>query len=91
MSLNKTAIPAVPVDVNPGLLRFLQAIKVRFDTVQSTELPVYTTEELKATVARLHTGKLVRCSNGNAGAECLAYCDGLNWKIIELGATVSTT
>lgn len=33
---------------------------------------------------------LVVCSNGNAGARCLALSDGTNWKVIALGATIST-
>lgn len=36
-----------------------------------------------------HAGKIVFCSNGNAGAACLAYSNGTNWKVIALGANIS--
>lgn len=31
------------------------------------------------------------CTDGDAGAECLAVHDGTGWKVVSLGATVSTT
>jgi hypothetical protein len=41
--------------------------------------------------AAAHKGKIVECSNGNAGAKCLAYSDGTNFKVIALGATVAAS
>jgi len=37
------------------------------------------------------TGDLAYCSNGNAGAKCLAFYDGSTWKRIALGTTISAT
>ena len=50
----------------------------------------------KSTVAELpsaadNTDALRSCSNGNAGAACLVYSDGTNWKVVALGATASAT
>ena len=36
-----------------------------------------------------NTGKLVHCSNGAAGAPCLAYSNGAAWLRITLGAAVA--
>ena len=37
-------------------------------------------------------GALVYCSNGSAGAACIAYSNGTAWKVVAaIGATVSAT
>ena len=36
-------------------------------------------------------GRIVFCTDGDAGNKCLAVDDGTAWKRISLGATVSTT
>lgn len=36
-----------------------------------------------------YPGRIVFCSNGNAGAACLAYSDGANWRVLALGANVA--
>jgi hypothetical protein len=36
----------------------------------------------------VHATKIITVSDGNAGAKCLAYSDGVHWLIIALGATV---
>jgi len=41
--------------------------------------------------AASHTNRLVVCTNGDAGARCLALSDGSNWKRIALGSNVSAT
>lgn len=33
-----------------------------------------------------YAGKLVHLSDGNAGAECLAFSNGTAWKVVTLGA-----
>ena len=38
-----------------------------------------------------HKGRLVHVSNGNAGAECLAYSNGTSWLRVVFGAAVATT
>lgn len=35
-------------------------------------------------------GRVVFCTDGDGGNKCLAVDDGLNWKRVALGATVST-
>lgn len=52
-------------------------------------LPTYTVAGLPT--ASANNRRLVRCSNGNAGAACLALSDGTNWLRIALGAAVSAT
>lgn len=47
------------------------------------------------TVAQLNAltgveGQIAYCSDGNAGAKCLAVYDGSNWKVVAFGATIST-
>lgn len=53
-------------------------------------LPTYTTATLPTPSAAI-AGQLVRVSDGNAGAACLAECNGAAWKVIALGATCSAT
>lgn len=36
-----------------------------------------------------HAGKIVYCSDGNAGAACLVYSNGTDWKVIALGSTAA--
>ena len=36
-------------------------------------------------------GDVAYCSNGNAGAKCIAVYDGSNWKVVALGATIATS
>lgn len=54
------------------------------------KLPRYTVAEL-TTLAGAEPDQLVICSNGNAGAECLAIYSGGGWKRIVFGANVSAT
>lgn len=68
---------------------FDRVVKERLETPLPVSLPVYTYQELKALTPANYAGVLVRCSNGHAGFECLAYCNGRAWKVIELGASIS--
>jgi len=52
-------------------------------------LPAYTVAELPAAAG--NDGRLVYCTNGDAGQPCLALSNGTAWKRIALGATVSAT
>lgn len=52
-------------------------------------LPTYTVAGLPA--ASTNTRKVVWCSNGNAGAACLAVSNGTDWLRIVFGAAVSAT
>lgn len=50
-------------------------------------LDAYTVATLPA--ASANAGRLVRVTNGNAGADTVAMSNGTNWKVVALGATVS--
>lgn len=53
------------------------------------ELTPRTVAQLNAlTVAE---GTLAYCSNGNAGAKCLAVYDGSNFKVVALGSTIAAS
>ena len=56
---------------------------------QVYNLPAQTVSELTALTAT--TGDIAYCSNGDAGAACLAVYNGTAWKRIALGATISAT
>jgi hypothetical protein len=65
-----------------------KAINAALD--DAVRLDTFTLAALNAAgFAAAHQDKIVVCSNGNAGAKCLAYSDGTNWKIITLGANIS--
>jgi len=51
-------------------------------------LPEYTLAQLNALPVK-ETSMMVYCTNGNAGAACVAVYDGSNWKVVALGATIS--
>jgi hypothetical protein len=68
---------------------FLRAVKSRFETKVPLELPIYTVQHLQTLTAANYAGHVVRCSNGDAGSECLAYCDGFNWRVVQIGSNVS--
>lgn len=51
--------------------------------------PEYTVALLPDALAA--KGRLVYCSDGDAGSPCLAYSDGTNWLRIVLGAAVATS
>lgn len=40
--------------------------------------------------ASSHSGHIVDCTNGDSGNRCIAFSDGTSWKVISLGANVST-
>jgi hypothetical protein len=86
MSLNIVDIPEV--EQRPGDY-FDRAVRERLVNAHPLKLPIYSTQELKTLTAKLFAGYLVGCSNGDAGDECLAYCDGFNWKVVALGDNIS--
>ena len=53
------------------------------------ELPEYTVAQLNAMPTK-NTAMTVYCTDGNAGSACVAVYDGSNWKVVALGATIST-
>lgn len=67
-----------------GVLRPLRLIG------SSVHLPTYAVAGLPSASTE-GAGAAVYCSNGNAGAKCLAVSDGTNWKVVALGATVSAS
>ena len=55
-------------------------------------LPIYTVAQLNTgTFASDHPNAIVLCSDGDAGARCLAVSDGATWKRVSLGADISET
>ena len=86
MSLELIDIPDVPArDGN----EFDKAVKERLTSAHPVKLPIYTVQQLEVLTARLFEGYIVRCSNGDAGDSCLAYCDGFNWKVVSLGSNIA--
>lgn len=52
------------------------------------DLKTYTVATLPT--ASTHTGYIVYCTDGDTGSPCVAVSNGTSWKVIALGATVST-
>jgi len=86
MSFGIVDIPDVPDRAGSD---FDRAVREKLTSAQPVELPIYTAQQLNALTASIWRGHIVRCSNGDAGSECLAYCTGFNWKVIELGGNIS--
>jgi hypothetical protein len=82
-------IPDVPEKIGIDLKEFLTAVKTVLDNPEVLNLESYTVQELSSLLARNYENKVVVCSNGNAGAECLAYCNGRAWHVISLGDRIS--
>lgn len=54
------------------------------------KLKVQTLAQLIAAApAATHEGHIAYVTNGNAGAKTLVCSDGVNWKVVALGATAS--
>lgn len=85
------SLPDPPDNLDPGLSEFLMAIKNKLEHPEEIELKSFTTQQLNALTAANHDGQVVRCTNGDAGDECLAYCNGRAWYVIDLGSKVSTS
>jgi hypothetical protein len=86
MSLNIIDIPDIP---GRGGRDFDLAVRERLTSAHPSKLPIFTTQYLETLTPRLFEGYVVRCSNGRNGEGCLAYCDGFNWKMVELGLNLS--
>lgn len=63
--------------------------KLRQLLTAGAELPTYTVATLP--LAADNVGRIVRCSNGAAGAPCLALSNGTAWLRTLVGAAVSVT
>jgi hypothetical protein len=83
MKLLQTPLPDAPKD------EFSRAVRTKLEAFEPVRLPSYTVQQLNDTTPSMYSGYLVRCSNGNSGAECLAFCDGFKWKIIDIGNEIS--
>jgi len=84
--MKSVAIPDVPN--RPGN-SFDKRVKERLETVLPAKLPVYSYQQLSKLNVNSYAGTLVVCSNGNAGNECLAYCNGRAWFAVSLGNRIS--
>jgi hypothetical protein len=82
-------IKDVPKGLSQPLEGFLQSVRLALTATQVTTLKEYTVSELNNLTASNYENALVRCSNGNAGADCLAYCNGRAWFVVELGDRVA--
>lgn len=61
----------------------------RLDNIELGPVPPsYTVATLPP--AAQNTGRIVLCSNGNAGANCLAVSNGTAWLRVVFGAAVAT-
>lgn len=75
--------------VTPGMVR-RAALKLDKPAADyGPKLPTFAVAGLPSAAA--NSGRVVRCSNGNAGQPCLAFSDGTNWKVIAQGATVAAS
>ena len=74
MSIKEISLPEIPDRDGKD---FDKAIKERFETIVPIRLPLYTFRELSDVKPQPYEGSMVRCSNGNAGEECIAYCNGV--------------
>lgn len=83
------AIPDIPDNIGPSMSGFLRAVKNKLEATEELCLKNYTVQQLNNLTASNYSGRLVRCTNGNAGSECLAYCNGYAWYVVELGSKVS--
>lgn len=54
-------------------------------------LPTFTVAQLVTYAAASHTGEIVYCSNGNAGAATVAVSNGTDWLNLVTGLAVSAT
>lgn len=59
------------------------------DVAAGPVLPTYAVAALPAAAA--NNGRIVRCSNGNAGVACLAVSNGTSWLRVVFGAAVATS
>jgi hypothetical protein len=86
MTLNVIDMPDVPARIGSD---FDRAVRERLTSAHPVNLPSFTVQQLEVLTPRLYEGYLVKCSNGDGGGECLAYCDGFNWKVVELGGNIA--
>lgn len=86
MSLRIIDIPETPKRDGSD---FDRAVREKLTSAQPVKLPSFTVQDLEDLTPRVWSGYLVRCSNGDAGDPCLAYCDGVSWKKIALGTKVT--
>ena len=92
MSLDIIDLPEAPDrSMEQSGNEFDRAVKERLTSSHPVKLPVFTVQYLEGLTARSFKGYIVRCSNGDAGDECLAYCTGQNWKVIQLADKISMT
>lgn len=67
--------------------RFINRELIPYLLEQSRETG-YTVASLPA--AAENRGRIVQVSDGDAGSWCLAVSDGTDWRVVPLGAVVST-
>ena len=65
----------------------VNGLQAALDAKAAKVVPTYTVATLPDAAA--NAGVLIRVSDGNAGAACLALSNGADWKVIALGATAA--
>jgi len=92
---------AITATVTPG---FTYATGVDISSTNLNQLgsPTVTINEISGTIMTLKSyalegvpsaspaGQMIYVTDGNAGAATVAVSDGSNWKVVALGATIST-
>jgi hypothetical protein len=63
---------------------------INFSSSQSVQLPSYTVLQT-ANIATPAAGQVIYVSNGDAGNPCLAVYNGVSWRRISLGNTISSS
>ena len=76
------------VELTPANLNALGAPGVTINSVSSTEI-IMENYAVAGLPTAGNTGRIVFCSDGDAGNPCMAVDNGTDWKVVALGATVS--
>ena len=86
MTIKKVSIPDIP---KRDGAEFDKAIKERLTVAVPIELPIYTAQVLQSMTPSVYPHHIVACSNGDAGGECVAYCNGRAWFVVALGNRIA--
>lgn len=84
-----TVVTSISNDSGANKIAVDESGVANLSTVQSVQLPSYTVTQASS-LANVANGQLIYVSNGNSGSPCLAVYSVDNWKIVSLGANIST-
>ena len=77
--INSSSGNALTIDPASGKLKLEEILNLKPQTV--AQLTARTDQA---------EGDVAYCSNGDAGGKCVAIYNGTDWKVVSLGATIST-